>query len=133
MNPTPSFVVEVLGLFDKADCHSELFWRVEGDDVQMYANVSDVFAWGTADLEDITPGRLPILQRAYDDLIAIDSAAELAVLYAARVRKQRPQGAAYPDHPTVRALLDECGPERPLGLGNPRAPAALSHSEGSRS
>ncbi|TDD97606.1 hypothetical protein [Actinomadura rubrisoli] len=124
-----TFVRQVLDLFDKADIHSELLWRVQDDTVRLYANVSDTFDWATADLEEITVERLPVLQQAYDDLIAIDSAEETATLFAARVRGVRPQGAAHPDHPTVCRLLDECGPERQLGLANPKPPAALDDVE----
>jgi hypothetical protein len=124
-------VTAVLRLFASADDHSDLFWRVYGRNIRLYANVSDVFEWGTADLEEITPERLPDLQRAYDDLVAIDATEWLATLFAARIRQMRPQGAAYPDNPVVRVLLDECGPERDVGLMNPRAPAGLSAAGGS--
>jgi hypothetical protein len=46
----------------------------------------------------------------------------LAELYAARIRKMRPQGAAYPERAATQALFDACGPERAIGFGNPRRP-----------
>lgn len=100
--------------------------------MHLSANVSDVFAWGGADAEPITPDTLPALEQAYTDLKTIDADLYLPELYAARQGGERPQGAAYPDDKTknwrqVSALFDACGPERALGLGNPKA--APAHKE----
>jgi len=122
------FLQRVMGIFALADVQSALWWNVKGE---LFANCSDTFWWGTADVEEITPERLPVLERAYADLIAISDLAteELAELYAARVRGLRPQGAAYPkaapDSPhwdevqQIIALFDACGPEREVDLTNP--------------
>jgi hypothetical protein len=120
------FVRQVMSIFARADVRTEMFWNVYGDGIKLYANVSDVFTWGCADCEDITPERLPVLQCAYDDLAVIGALECLAELYGARIRGMRPQGAAYPDDPAARALFDACGPERQVGLGNPKAPPALA-------
>ncbi|MFI5831038.1 hypothetical protein ACIA6C_27955 [Streptomyces sp. NPDC051578] len=114
------FLVEVLTIFAKAESHDTLLWWAKGDSIELWANVSDIFDWGSADAEAITPDRLPILQQALADLIEAGSTAWLAELYAARIRGMRPQGAAYPAAPGVQALLNACGPARATGLGNPK-------------
>ena len=132
---TLAFVTRVLELFSlsHADLYDGgLFWRVENGELKLFANVSDVFAWGGADAEPITPDTLPALEQAYVDLKAVDADEFTAELYAARQRGERPQGAAYPDskHKSwrqVSALYDACGPERPIGLGNPKK--AHAHKE----
>lgn len=116
------FTRRVLAVFAKADIHGDLFWRVEGSQIYFAANVSDVFAWGGADAEDITPERLPLLEQAYADLKAVGSEEYMPDLYAARIRGMRPQGAAYPKTRRAQALFDACGPEREIGLGNPKRP-----------
>lgn len=114
------FVRRVLDVFAKADIREELLWRVEGRDVRFAVDVSDVFAWGCADAEDITPPRLATLEQAYTDLDAVGGTRHTAELYAARIRGMRPQGAPYPTEAAAQALFDACGPERPIGPGNPK-------------
>ncbi|GAA2108015.1 hypothetical protein [Streptomyces synnematoformans] len=137
---TLAFVRRVLELFSltHADCADTLFWRVDDGEIHLFANVSDIFFWGAADLEEITPARLPDLERAYADCKAAGGAEYMPELYAARIRGERPQGAAYPgrrpvgpeQHRDLIALFDACGPERPTGLGNPhRAPAPADREE----
>jgi hypothetical protein len=99
--------------------------RSDGQQIHAAVNVSDVFAWGCADAEDVTPETLPLLEQACLDLRAIGRSEVVytADLYAARVRGMRPQGAAYPkERAATQALFDACGPEREIGLGNPRKP-----------
>ncbi|MEV0441848.1 hypothetical protein AB0I46_23220 [Streptomyces spectabilis] len=129
------FLTRVMEIFSlsHADSYGDLFWRVDDGKLKLYANVSDVFAWGSADTEPITPGALIALERAYADLKAVNGEDFTATLYAARQRGQRPQGAAYPSgaHASwreVSALYDGCGPERALGIGNPR-PAPVQEAE----
>lgn len=125
------FVTRVLEIFSlsHADAYGDLFWRVDDGEAKLYANVSDVFFWGGSDVEEITRETLPVLEQAYADLKEIESEEFTAELYAARVRKMRPQGAAYPSDAytgwrKVSALYDLCGPERPRDMGNPKlAPA----------
>lgn len=128
---THAFLVRVLEIFSMshADAYGDLFWRVDDAEVRLYANVSDVFAWGGSDAEEITPDMLPALEQAFADLKAVGGEEFTAELYAARQRGQRPQGAAYPSGThgawrQVSALYDACGPERELGLGNPKAAPA---------
>ena len=110
-----------------ADAYGDLFWRVDDGGLRLYANVSDVFAWGGSDCEPITPDALPVLEQAYADLKAVGAEEFTAELYAVRQRGMRPQGAAYPSdtHESwrkVSALYDACGPERAIGVGNPKKP-----------
>lgn len=128
------FITRVMEIFSltHADAYGDLFWRVEeaGDDVgelRLYANIPDVFVWGSADVEEITPEMLPELERAYADLKAVEAEEFTAELYAARIRRIRPQGACYPTdaHESwrhVHALFDACGPERAINVGNPKRP-----------
>lgn len=128
-----AFLVEVMTLFAQADCHSELFWTVDlplyrpPDAVPkmwLHAIVSDVFAWGSADLEEITPDAIDVLRQAFEALkpYGLEGLSELPVLYAARVRGMRPQGAYfdYVTIPEVRQLLMDCGPQRDVSMLNPR-------------
>jgi hypothetical protein len=118
------FLHAVLALAAKADLGGDLLWRLEDGRVHLAVDVSDVFAWGGADAEELSPDRVLLLERAYADLSAISGAAAAYTvdLFAARLRGMRPQGAAYPSDAEARALFDACGPERELGLGNPRQP-----------
>jgi hypothetical protein len=119
------FLRAAVDLIRRADLPSEqILLSLDGPRISIAVNVSDVFAWGCADAEDITPERLPILERAWRDCEAADGGEWIAELYAARVRGMRPQGASYPSSAAVAALFDACGPERPTGLGNPRKPPA---------
>lgn len=123
----PSFVTRAMEIFSvsHADSYGDLFWRVDDFELKLYANVSDVFAWGGGDCEEITRETLPDLERAYADLKAVKGESFTAELYAARIRKIRPQGAAYPGEadeagPAVAALFDACGPERAIDMANPQ-------------
>lgn len=134
--PDPAFVLRVLRTFDRVDDRESLFWRTPatGINYTFFVNCSDLFWWGTSDLEEITPDNIAQLEQAIDDVSA-DAwrFGHLGVeLFVARMRKMRPQGAWYqqvrkyqaPDSKEtielVLALFDECGPEREQGLGNPR-------------
>jgi hypothetical protein len=114
----------VLKIFDDADIHRRLYWSIDEDDgIRFYANIADVYAWGCADPEEITPDNVGVLQRSFEDLIAIDAQEWTAELFVARVRGIRPRGAAYPDRREIRALFDACGPERPPDPVTPKPPA----------
>lgn len=121
------FIHAVLDLAQRADFRGELIWHSDGATLTVSVDVSDVFAWGGSDAEDLTPERLPLLAQAVADLRAIHPSDDMYAvdLYAARLRGMRPQGAAYPkERAATQALFDACGPERPTGLGNPRKPPA---------
>jgi hypothetical protein len=119
------FLHALLALSSRIDLGEQLMLHTDGQQIHASVNISDVFWWGGADAEDVTPETLPALERAYTDLRAIHPTADMytAELYAARLRGMRPQGAAYPkERAATQALFDACGPERPTGLGNPHRP-----------
>lgn len=115
-----AFFTRVMEVFYLSDNRDDLIWHVTDGRVHLSANVSDIFAWGGADAEPITPETLPVLEQAWKDAKAIDQEFLMALLYAARVRGARPQGAAYPETAAAQALFNACGPEREVGLGNPK-------------
>lgn len=113
---------KVMALFEMGETRDTLLWHCEDGRFAMSANVSDVFDWGSADAEDITHETLPILADAFRDLKARNGDTEwLAELYAARIRKMRPQNAVLNDMtPEIRALFEACGPEREVDFRNPK-------------
>ena len=115
-----AFFTRVMLIFYMADVREDLIWHVTDGRVHLAVNVSDIFAWGGADSEGITPATLPVLEKAWEDTRAIGQEFLLAPLYAARMRGMRPQGAAYPETVAAQGLFNACGPEREVGLGNPR-------------
>jgi len=106
-----SFITHVLEIM-REDMGS-LFYSF---DKKFYIICNDVFAWGCADLEEITTENINILEECYKiDEIYGD------ILFCARMRKMRPQNAFYnmmKDN-KIKQLLDECGPERAAKFGNP--------------
>lgn len=115
------FIKRVLKAFE-FDQNDLLIWHLEGDKVVFSAQVSDQFMWGSADAEHITEENLPILEQARADLVAIDprNLADLPVLFAARIRNMRPQGATMIDIGLEQRVLFEAFPERPRDLFNPK-------------
>lgn len=103
---------------------------------------NDVFAWGFADAEDIeTSDDIELLRQSIKDCTAIEPrSSHGALLYCARKRNMRPQGAYYKyldvydykkDQPPelnaeatakMHKLFNDAGPEREVGFGNPYAP-----------
>lgn len=124
---TLAFVRRVLAVYDGFDGPdgSELWWRTDGEyaPVTMFAMCNDLFFWGSADLEKITPENVVELERAVEDCKKVDEVVgvcEATSLFCCRVRGMRPQGAAYPKDKKFWPLFDACGPEREVGLGNPK-------------
>jgi hypothetical protein len=105
----------------------KLWWRIGPDgELRFTVDVSDRFAWGTADCEDVPDlDAVAALEAAREDLCAAspdkDATDYTAALYTARRRQERPQGAVYAHMPSdaVRALFDACGPARDVTLTNP--------------
>ena len=122
------FVFRVLSITDEYDARHDITWCVdrERDEVEFFANCNDLFWWATADSEPITPENVDEFERAYRDANAVGKFGTIwgAELFCARVRKMRPQGAAYPkDCPEIWPLFDACGPERQTdreAFGNPK-------------
>lgn len=86
---------------------------------------SDVFFWGSADSETITEETFPDFLKAVDDCKGSKEIG--AWLYCARIRKERPQGAAYTFiAKDLWPLFDACGPEREVEFGNPYKPGGYN-------
>lgn len=131
------FTVCVLTLIRRKDLHSTFYWQTEGDAAPLtfFLNCNDLFAWGSADAEDITPDNIERLEKAIEECEAIDSDDGAMIgcdLFVCRERGMRPQGACYPQgggYPEDRRfwpLFDACGPEREVGIGNPYAPGEVA-------
>lgn len=123
-----------LRVYDTADCHEQLYWRIDGIEVptpgkiELFAGCNDLFWWATSDAEPITSDNIEILEQTLKELKVIDDSrdraaqisqkADLPVLYlsdlfAARSRKMRPQRPYYERmSPELKVLFDTCGPER---------------------
>ena len=120
------FIEDVIRLTLKHDMTDMLAWNEEDDGSLSVAVIcNDVFYWATADCEIVTADTLGELAQAYDDACAACPRGRFYadMLYAARRRKMRPQGAAYSENaPEMWPLFDACGPERPTdkeAFGNP--------------
>ena len=106
---------QLLKLIAERDCYGVLFWN---SDLEFFINCNDFFAWGCADAEPVqTPEDVGALERAFQD-----AGDDGPLLYCARRRGMRPQGAYY-DHIEKEhwPLFDACGPEREVTFGNPKA------------
>lgn len=154
-----------------------------------HAECSDLFFWGCADAEPVTPGNIHHLRQTVADLTPLYRAARerergwkdqareelhrayeawtaahpenkdengnypgwgksedfkeqekkypvtsyrygeiISLLFSARSRGMRPQGAYYKLFPRdTWELFDACGPEREVGVGNPYVPGGNTH------
>lgn len=107
--------LRLLVLTAKHDIRDSLMWN---SDLEFAIDCSDVFAWACADAEDITSDQdIDALAQAVQD-----AGDDGPLLYCARRRHMRPQGAMY-DHlkPANWSHFDACGPVRETGVGNPTA------------
>jgi hypothetical protein len=125
------FVLRVLRTVAFDNC-GDLWWRTDGEyaPVTFLVECSDVFWWGTADCEQVTPENVDAFEQAYRDAGAADKDYGLShggALFCARTRALRPQGAAYPEEQSLWPLFDACGPEREVGTGNPRPHPSKRH------
>lgn len=131
--PSDGYLARVLKVFS-FDCGNEsVSWRLTSEgEIQFYALCSDFFWWGTADLEDIAPVDLPMLEQAAADLGSVPSGINyVGELFCARKRGMRPQGAYYKHLPKGSwPLFDACGPERERSLTNPKVQPPSSVHEG---
>jgi len=111
------FILRVLKVFDFGD-NSNLWWRMDGNyaPITFLANCSDCFWWATADCEPITPENIEVLEASYRDAKAADDTVGTIYateLFAARVRKMRPQQPSYKHYgEKLKPLFDACGPQR---------------------
>lgn len=126
MKKDNEYILKVLQLASKYDLCGDLYWRTddEYEPCTFFVNCNDVFAWACADCEEITPENIDELERAMQDCIKASNltGGEIygEMLFCCRIRKMRPQGAAYPKKcPDLWPLFDACGPERKTDFGNP--------------
>jgi hypothetical protein len=121
------FVIEILKLMSNYDSTDSLFWKWQKDknEFKVYVVCNDLFCWASADLEEITQENLTELKKAYEDAVAASPTfGEIygSDLFCARIRGERPQGAAYPREKELYPLFNAVGPERKIGFGNPHKP-----------
>lgn len=111
-----AFVTRVLKAVGSERCE-DLWWKEEANGLlRLYIRCNDVFWWGCADAEEVVPANIEALEQAYTDA-DLDG----AILFVARVRGMRPQGAFY--HlisPENLHFFNAAGPEREIDLGNPK-------------
>lgn len=108
------FILKLLKLAANNDVMDILNWT---EDLEFYINCNDIFFWACSDAEPISPNTLPQLEQAFKDGEGFDG----ALLYCARQRKMRPQGAFYTCIDKEHwHLFDECGPQRETDFMNPR-------------
>ena len=102
-----------------------IWWRLSNEDpekLQMFVECNDLFWWAVSDLEEITEDNIEILEQSISDAknSCKDGYQYSCWLFCARVRKMRPQGAAYKYIPKeMWELFDVCGPKRETDFGNP--------------
>lgn len=111
--------------FDGPD-QAELWWRTDGEfePLTLFVRCSDLFFADCADAERLTDANIQILEEALRDAIAAGPAlgAYAGLLFCARMRRMRPQGAQYMRIPEpLHPLFDACGPERQASAANPVA------------
>lgn len=130
MNKKMEFLMKVLKLFADYELQGQLHWECEEEDdpISLSVNCNDLFWWGSGDSEDITPENIQVLEDSIKDCKKIKHSmvGHGIELFAARVRKMRPQGCCYPDrfpeNKKLWPLLDACGPKRKIDSGNPYKP-----------
>ena len=94
--------------------HGQIFWD---ENLKFYVLCNDFFFWACSDAEDITEKNFHELEKAIKDAGEQDG----PLLFCARMRKMRPQGAAYCLAQQKNwPLFDKCGPPRKAELGNPQ-------------
>ncbi len=103
-------LIQVLAAFEQAELFEGLMWRTADDGgIKLFAQCNDVFAWATADCEEITDDDVPVLQQALRDLQVTKEEYYLPELFVARKRHLRPQKPFYKGMtPATAALFDAC-------------------------
>lgn len=118
-NQNHEFITELLKILSWFEATDTVWWNT---DLEFFVNCNDVFAWGCADAEQITEGNLSEFSRACEDT---DEGYNLSIwgplLFCARMRKMRPQGAYYKHiDKKFHHLFDACGSERKINFANPQ-------------
>lgn len=126
-NERLAFILAVLGTTARWECQEQIWWTTDCQNPpQFLVTCNDLFFWGSADAEELTPANVAELERAYADADAADSEGfghvHGGALFCCRMRRMRPQGRCYPKNKKLWPLFDACGPEREIGFGNPYPP-----------
>lgn len=126
MPTKPGDILTILSFISENDLIGDVYWRCDDEyaPITFWINCNDLMAWGSSDGEDLTIENLSVLRQSIDDIETIDKVGFIygPSLFVCRMRKQRPQGAAYPKEESLWPLFDACGPERKVELGNPYKP-----------
>lgn len=119
---TGAFIIDVLDIFCRIDCHEDLFWNTTLPGVPLLLSVQcgTTFAQGGADAETITSDNVEVLRQVVADLKPFEDAGTVEFaytyvgpLFAARVRGMRPRSGFYkPSNEALWPLFDACGPAR---------------------
>lgn len=110
----------------------ELWWRTDPEyaPITLLVNCNDLFFWGSADCERLGPSNIEALEQALTDARAAGDEHNAHLLWCARQRGMRPQGAFYKHFEEgIRPLFDACGPEREVGFGNPESNTVAEAAE----
>jgi hypothetical protein len=114
-SPAPDKLQELKLVMDAISANDALD-DLHYDDGDVFLNCNDAFYWGCSDCEVITAADIPEFERAHRD----SKEYEGTLLFIARKRGERPQGAVYSRiHPDEWALFDACGPPREKSISNP--------------
>ena len=124
-------LLEIVGNEDYCMNMSDFWWRTDTEyaPITMFVNCNDFFWWGCADCEDVTAENIHLLEEVAKECEEIQeySSEHAPLIFCARVRGERPQGAYYDYFPkSLWPLLDACGEERETGFGNPYKPGERS-------
>lgn len=116
--------LKILQITAENDSCDSVWWRTDGEyaPVTFIVNCNDVFYWGCSDAETITEENITDFEQSFEDAKSASKVGEIyaPILFCARVRKMRPQGAMYKTIPIeLWDLFNQCGPERETGIGNP--------------
>lgn len=117
------FLSRLFSILDDFDQHDDLYFRTGqrfgggsfAEPASFFINCNDLFYWATADLEEITPENIDLLEQSFADAKAACQFGELygGALFAARSRGMRPQQPAYAQYPAeMHPLFDAAGPVR---------------------
>lgn len=109
----PKFIEDVLKIFSDADLCDDLYWTFnKSGKITFYVTCNDLFEYGCADCEEITPDNFPLLKRSFSDAVNTGSKYRGSTLFACRSRGWRPMNSIlelYKKDPEYLALLEECG------------------------
>ena len=107
------YITKMMRFISENDLFEEIIW--DGNLV-FYALCNDLFYWGSADGEQINKDDIKLLEVSINDSKDYNG----VLLYCARKRKMRPQGAYYKHLKEDKELFNACGEERKIDIGNPQ-------------